>query len=154
MNPAKHRHTSNQHKRHQKQNRGTKNLLHSTQPDIITIQETKLTQKAKTSQIPHYTTIRTENSNKECAHHTGQGRNNFHKQKHTQGHQHTELQLIKIHIGNTKHITVANTYLPPRDTTSPHYTTVYTDIAYCIRHVTNIPDSIFTGDVNAHSTLW
>ena len=29
-----------------------------------------------------------------------------------------------------------------------------TDIAYCIRHVTNIPGSILTGDVNAHSTLW
>ena len=36
---------------------------------------------------------------------------------------------------------------------SPHYNTVDTDIAYCIRHVTNIPDSILTGDVNAHSTL-
>ena len=29
-----------------------------------------------------------------------------------------------------------------------------TDIAYYIRHVTNIPDSILTGDVNAHPTLW
>ena len=66
----------------------------------------------------------------------------------------TELQLIKIHISKTKHITVANTYFPPRDTTSPHYNTVDTDIAYCIRHVTNIPDSILTCDVNAHSTLW
>ena len=28
----KHHHTSNQHKRHQKQNRGTKNLVHNTQP--------------------------------------------------------------------------------------------------------------------------
>ena len=27
-------------------------------------------------------------------------------------------------------------------------------MAYCIRHVTNMPDSILTGDVNAHSTLW
>ena len=65
-----------------------------------------------------------------------------------------ELQLIKIHIGKTKDITVTNTYFPPRDTTSSHYNTVDTDIAYCKRHVTNIPDSILTGDVNAHSTLW
>ena len=36
----------------------------------------------------------------------------------------TELQLIKIHICKTKDITVANTYFPPRDTTSSHYTTV------------------------------
>ena len=47
----KHCHTSNQHKRHQKQNRGTNNLVHSNQPGIITIQETKLTQKAKTPKI-------------------------------------------------------------------------------------------------------
>ena len=61
----KHRHTSNQHKRHQKQNRGTKNLVHSTQPDIIIIQETKLTQKVKTPKIPHYTTIRTHREHKQ-----------------------------------------------------------------------------------------
>ena len=67
---------------------------------------------------------------------------------------HNTEQLIKIHIGKTKHITVGNTYFPPRDTASPHYNTVDTDIAYCIRHVTNIPDSILTCDVNAHSTLW
>ena len=40
----KRHHTSNQHKRHQKQNRGTKNLVHNAQQDIIIIQETKLTQ--------------------------------------------------------------------------------------------------------------
>ena len=61
---------------------------------------------------------------------------------------------MKIHVSNTKHITVANTYFPPRDTVSPHYNTVDTDIAYCIRHVTNIQDSILTGDVNAYSTVW
>ena len=66
----------------------------------------------------------------------------------------TELQLIKIHIGKTKDITVANTDFPPRYTTWPHYNTVDTAISYCIRHVTNIWDSILTGDVNAHSTLW
>ena len=42
-----------------------KNLVHSTQPDIITIQETKLTQKAKTPKIPHYTIIRTDSEHKQ-----------------------------------------------------------------------------------------
>ena len=42
-----------------------KNLVHSTQPDIITIQETKLTHNAKTPQIPHYTTIRTDREHKQ-----------------------------------------------------------------------------------------
>ena len=63
-----------------------KKLVHSTQPDIITIQETKLTQKAKTT--PPY--AQTESTNKEGAHHTDQGRHNFHKHKHTQVHQHTQ----------------------------------------------------------------
>ena len=57
-------------------------------------------------------------------------------------------------MGKTKDITVTNTYVSPRDTTSPHYNTVDTDTTYCIRNVTNTPDSILTGDVNAHSTLW
>ena len=29
-----------------------------------------------------------------------------------------------------------------------------TDISYCIQHATNTPDTILTGGVNAHSTLW
>ena len=97
-----------------------------------------------------------ESTQKEGSHHTGQGRHNFHKHKHIQGHQHTQHRTTsdQITIGNTKPITVANTYFPPRDPTSPYYNTVDTDIAYCIRHITNIPDSIITGDGNAHSTLW
>ena len=145
----KHRHTLNQHKQHQKQN-----LVHSTQPDIITIQETKLTQKAKT---PKYTTIHTDREHKQGGWLITLIKDditftniNIHNAINTHN---TELQLIKIHIGKTKDITVANTYFPPRDSTSPHYNTVDTDIAYCIRHVTNIPDSILTGDVNEHSQL-
>ena len=37
---------------------------------------------------------------------------------------------------------------------SPSPTNHHTDIAYWIRHVTNIPDPLIIGDVNAHSTLW
>ena len=37
---------------------------------------------------------------------------------------------------------------------SPHYNTVDTYNVYYIRHITSIPDSILTVDVNAHSTLW
>ena len=66
----------------------------------------------------------------------------------------TELQLAKVHINNTKHITIANIYIPPRDTTSTHYKTDDTDIQHCIQYITNIPHSVLTGDVNAHSTLW
>ena len=131
-----------------------KKLVHSSQPAIITIQET---QKAKHQNTPlhhhaHRQRVQTRrglitlikddltftNINIPTAINT----------------HNTELQLIKIHIGKTKDITVANTYFTPRNTTSPHYNTVDTDIAYGIRHVNNIPDSILTGGVNAHSTLW
>ena len=49
-----------------------------------------------------------------------------------------------VHINNTKHITIATIYIPPRDSTSIHYKTADTDI----------PHSVLTGDVNAHFTLW
>ena len=49
-----------------------KNLVHSTQPDIITIQETKLTHKAKTPKIPHHHTHRQRAQTRRGAHHTDQ----------------------------------------------------------------------------------
>ena len=66
----------------------------------------------------------------------------------------TELQIVKVHINNTKHITIANIYILPQDSTSTHYNTADTDIQHCIQYITNIPHSVLTGDVNAHSTLW
>ena len=66
----------------------------------------------------------------------------------------TELQMVKVHINNTKHITIANIYIPPRDTTSMHYKTADMDIQHCIQYITNIPHTVLTGDVNTHSTLW
>ena len=66
----------------------------------------------------------------------------------------TELQMVTVHINNTKHITIANIYIPPRDSTSTHYKTADTDIQHCIQHIINIPHSVLAGDVNAHSTLW
>ena len=35
----------------------------------------------------------------------------------------TELQMVKVHINNTKHITIANIYIPPRNSSSTHYKT-------------------------------
>ena len=65
-----------------------------------------------------------------------------------------ELQMVKVHLNNTKHITIANVYIPPRDSTSTHYKTADKDIQHCIQHITTIPHSVLTGDVNAHSSLW
>ena len=61
--------------------------------------------------------------------------------------------MVKVHINNTKHITIENIYISPRDITSTHYKTADTNIQHCIQHITNIPQSIITGDMNAHSTL-
>ena len=62
--------------------------------------------------------------------------------------------MVKVHINKTKHIIIAHIYIPPRDTTSTHYKTADTYIQRCIQYITNIPHSVLTGDVNAHSTLW
>ena len=46
-----------------------------------------------------------------------------------------------------------NIYIPPRDRTYAHCTTADTDIQHCIQYIKSIPHSVFTGDVNVHSTL-
>ena len=66
----------------------------------------------------------------------------------------TELQMVKVHINNTKHITIANIYIPSRDSTLTHNKTADTDIQHCIQYLTYIPHSVLIGDVNAHFTLW
>ena len=133
-------------------------LIHDTHADIITIQETKLTPKAKTPKIHNVTAVRTDRLHK-----AGGGlitliRDNITFTTtdipSTINTHNTELQMVKVHINNTKHITIANIYIPPRDTTSTHYKTADTDIQHCIQYITNIPQSVLIGDVNAHSTLW
>ena len=58
------------------------------------------------------------------------------------------------YTNNTKHITIANMHISPRDSTSTHQKTADTDIQHCIQYITDIPHSILIGYVNAHSTLW
>ena len=55
----------------------------------------------------------------------------------------TELKTVMVQINNTKHITIANIYIPPRDSTSVHYKTVDMDI----------PHSVLTGDSRCHQQL-
>ena len=56
----------------------------------------------------------------------------------------TERQMVKVHINNTKHITIANIYIRPRDSTFTHYKTEDTAIQHCIHHITNTPHSVLT----------
>ena len=54
------------------------------------------------------------------------------------------------HLKFFKGITIANIYIALK--TPPHHDTTDTDITNCIQY--QLTNSIITGDVNAHSTLW
>ena len=66
----------------------------------------------------------------------------------------TELQIIQSHITHTQIYTIANIYIPPKNTTSPDHATCDADITSCIQYITNLPNSIISGDINAHSPIW
>ena len=104
-----------------------KQPVYTTRPGIITIQETEPTTTSKTPKITNYTPIR------------------------------TDRVVVKLGGGLLTYIrhniTLIHLYIPPRDTSSPHYAKLDPDITYCIGHITNITDSILTCDMNARSTL-
>ena len=62
--------------------------------------------------------------------------------------------MVKVHINNTKHITIANICIYLLESAHPrttkHQTQTY-NIAYSTSHTYH---SVLTGDVNSHSTLW
>ena len=103
-----------------------KTLIKNTYADIITIQETKLTSKSNTPKVPTYTTVRADRPHK-----SGDGlitliRDNITFTPtdilSTINTHNIELQMVKVHLNNTKHITIANVYIPPRDSTHPRTT--------------------------------
>ena len=133
-------------------------LVTELQPDIITIQETKLKKHNKTPQIPTYSAIRTDRVNGK-----GGGLLTYIKHNITFSDTkipnfinpiNTELQIIQLHITHKKIYTIANIYVPPRNTTSPDHATCDADITSCIQYITNLPNSIISGDINAHSPIW
>ena len=128
-------------------------VIHDTHADIITIQETKLTSKAKAPKIHYFTAVRTDRLHK-----AGGGLITLITDNitftttylpstintHNTGH-----QIVKVHINNTKHITIANIYIPPRDTTFTHYKTGDTDIQHCIQY--RPPHSHYNIHKNKHA---
>ena len=89
-------------------------LIHDTHADIITIQETKLTPKAKTPKIHNFTSVRTDRLHK-----AGGGvitliRDNITFTTtdipSTINTHNIELQMVKVHINNTKHIGDVNAH--------------------------------------------
>ena len=109
--------------------------------NIRTVQETKLANHHKTHTIPRYTTHRTDRTHKQgeglitLVKHTNftplSTPNNINRNK-------TELQTIKIHLTQTKHLHVSNIYIPPRDTTDPNRGTEDKDITNTFTHLTSI----------------
>ena len=135
-----------------------KNLTDNTKIDIITIQETKLKPSHRTPYLKDYTAIRTDRTYK-----NGGGLMTYIKNDiiftelktpHTTNHKLTELQHIKIHLANHKHLNIFNIYIPPRDTTNPDHSNSQEDITNCMMHILNTNNTILTGDFNAHHTLW
>ena len=135
-----------------------KNLTDNTKIDIITIQETKLKPTHRTPYLKDYTAIRTDRTYK-----NGGGLMTYIKNDiiftelktpHTTNHKLTELQHIKIHLANHKHLNIFNIYIPPRDTTNPDHSNSQEDITNCMTYILNTNNTILTGDFNAHHTLW
>ena len=100
-----------------------KHLMRTTQPDVVAIQESKLTPASRTPKIPHYTAIRTDREHKQ-----GGGLITYIKSDTTLTHiktpqtintDNTEIRLLKIHTKHFKDITIANIYIAPRNTTTP-----------------------------------
>ena len=135
-----------------------KNLTDNTKIDITTIQETKLKPTHRTPYLKDYTAIRIDRTYK-----NGGGLMTYIKNDiiftelktpHTTNHKLTELQHIKIHLANHKHLNISNIYIPPRDTTHPDHSNSQEDITNCMTHILNTNNTILTGDFNAHHTLW
>ena len=130
-------------------------LIHNTNTDIVTIQETKLTTNSKTPQITGYTAIRTDRQQNK-----GGGLLTYIKHDITFTSipipqnidtTHTEIQLTKIHLKQNKSIHIANIYIPPHTTNTQTEDAATTN---CLEYVTGLTDSVVTGDFNAHSSSW
>ena len=104
-------------------------LIHDTHVDITTNLETKLTPKANTPKVHNFPTVRADRLHKAGGGLVTLIRDNItltttnipstiitHK---------SELQMVKVHINSTKHITIANIYMPPRDSTMKQLTRIY-----------------------------
>ena len=132
-------------------------LAINSNADIITVQESKLTDKSKSPHIPNYTTVRDDRK----AETVGGGLLTFIKSsitfteiKPNLPNSNIELQLVKLHLQQNQHLHIANVYIPPRDTTNPHHDLEQQNITTCLTYLTSLDNTLITGDFNAHSPLW
>ena len=132
-------------------------LTKEESPDIITIQETKLTSKTKRCHLQGYSTIRKDRIDK-----NGGGLITYIKDsipfseldyKPKENKTNIETSITKIHISKVKQYHIVNTYIPPRDS---QIDTKQEDkeITEHLNHFFSLSNSIITGDINAHSKMW
>ena len=127
-------------------------LINETKADIITIQETKLNSSSKSPNIPGFTEIR-----KDRTHNKGGGLITYVKNNITFTNNDippiinpkiTELQIISIHLSQTKMIKIANLYIPPKNSTINTQNSEDDEISNCLKFITAQPSIILTGDVS------
>ena len=127
-------------------------LIHKQKIHIITLQESNLNSKHKTPNIPNFSAIRLDrpSSQKGGALLTYIYNNIIYSQIPTPTNLITnniELITTKIHLKHTN-LHISNVYIPPNTNN------IDNSITNLFIHLTSLPNSIITGDFNAHSQTW
>ena len=135
-------------------------LTHESSPDIITIQESKLSTASNKINIPGYITIRKDRQNK-----VGGGLITYIREEipftEFDTTQYTnkitsnqyEIQITSINLSTTKRFHITNLYIPPRDCNTIT-TNEDQELDHLFTKLFSLTNNIITGDLNAHSSLW
>jgi endonuclease/exonuclease/phosphatase family metal-dependent hydrolase len=134
-----------------------RNITQKFSPDIIAVQETKLTPNSNKFNIPGYTTIRRDRDDKSGGGLTTYIKDNIPFTEITQD-QNTKSDKIeyivtKINLNKKKQIHVTNIYIPPRDSNA-NQTNENLDIENHFKYWFSFQNNILCGDFNAHAKMW
>ena len=137
-------------------------LLIEENIDVAVIQETRLQPSSKTPTIPNYSFTRQDRHTTTSAKSKtiGGGLIIYIKDNlpYTNTTSYTlpdiETQAITIPLTKTKNLIITNLYIPQRNPTITNQQNEDANINILFSRLTNIPNSIIVGDINAHSQLW
>ena len=127
-------------------------LIHKQKIHIITLQESNLNSKHKTPNISNFSAIRLDRPSSQ----KGEGLLTYINNNITYSQIPTPTNLItnkielittKIHLKHTN-LHISNVYIPPNTNN------IDNSITNLFIHLTSLPNSIITGDFNAHSQTW
>src|SRR5206468_3858453 len=134
-------------------------LLIEENIDVAVIQETRLQPSSKTPTIPNYSFTRQDRHTTTSAKPKTIGggliiciKDNL---PYTNTTSYTlpdiETQAITIPLTKTKNLIITNLYIPQRNPTTTNQQNEDANINILFSRLTNIPNSIIVGDINAHS---